>query len=450
MSDLTEFLSLLQPASLRGVPFAVLGSDSRFGRRVDPHEYPFRDKPWIEDLGRGTRKITLSGFLISDSGIYGGGDVLTQRDALVAAAETKGAGTLVHPTLGNLTVSIPDDGLTVTERWDRGRYFEITIECYESGDRVFPAASNNTAAGTNAAADQSDLATALDFVNSVRVAIARGAAVIKMAVRTVTGWVGMVTRLAGDATSLFNMLVDLPGQFGRYFPGRTTGFASSQLQPASTATVDSLIYTGVADRAAVALACSQLIEAAGAVDPTLAPPAAAAVAAALQAACANPADATRILAQLVNFYPSQNTSASNIGQAEATMQTAMGAVCRRSAIAAFARATALYQPSSSDDAAALRTAFSDVIDGEITIAGDNGDDNSYMALRALRAAVILDLNTRGASLPAMQTEKFATSLPALVTAQILYQDPSRTEELILEADPPHPAFMPASFKALSS
>ncbi len=35
----------LLPASFRGVPFGVLGSRSRFGRRLAVHEYPYRDRP---------------------------------------------------------------------------------------------------------------------------------------------------------------------------------------------------------------------------------------------------------------------------------------------------------------------------------------------------------------------------------------------------------------------
>lgn len=115
----------LQQASFRGVPFGVLGSDGKFGRRVALHQYPNRDKPYVEDMGRSTRKISLTGFLIENSLVYGGGGVLSQRDAMVAAAETAGKGTLVHPTLGQLQVNVPDGGLTVSEKWDQGRYFEI-------------------------------------------------------------------------------------------------------------------------------------------------------------------------------------------------------------------------------------------------------------------------------------------------------------------------------------
>ena len=41
------------------------------------------------------------------------------------------------------------------------------------------------------------------------------------------------------------------------------------------------------------------------------------------------------------------------------------------------------------------------------------------------------------------------SLPALVLAWKLYQDPSRAAELVARNDIPHPSFMPLRFNALA-
>jgi prophage DNA circulation protein len=65
-------------------------------------------------MGRGTRRFVLKGFLVQDSLIYGGGDAISQRIALIAACETKGSGTLIHPTLGEMTVSVPENGLRLS------------------------------------------------------------------------------------------------------------------------------------------------------------------------------------------------------------------------------------------------------------------------------------------------------------------------------------------------
>lgn len=446
---MSEFTDQLQQASFRGVPFGVEVHDGRFGRRLAPHEYPKRDKPWLEDLGRGMRRISIVGFLITDSGIYGGGDVFSQLEALIAACEAEGSGTLVHPLLGELTVSIPEDGLNVTGRWDEGRRLGFTLNCFESGEREFPGSSANTGEATNDAADELDSAASGDFFSTVFDALQNGASVVQMALFTATSWISNIALYAADATSLFNMIVELPGNFGRYFSGRLLGFAG-QLAQVVGATVDSLISEGVTERANITACNKTLLSAANGTNPTPMAVAGQACAAALLAATANPADAVRILTALFNFYPARPTAPSISGQSEATVQTAMGSMLRRAGLSALARATATYQPASADDAANLRGAMADLFDLEIDTAGNFGDDNSYAALRALRAAVILDLDTRGGGLPSLQTVTNNAPMPSLVIAQRLYQDANRSDELVIEANPAHPAFMPTSFKALGA
>lgn len=52
----------LRDASFRGVPFSVEDDEGSFGRRVQVHEYPNRDKPFTEDLGRATRRMTINAY----------------------------------------------------------------------------------------------------------------------------------------------------------------------------------------------------------------------------------------------------------------------------------------------------------------------------------------------------------------------------------------------------
>jgi prophage DNA circulation protein len=107
------------------------------GRRVAVHEYPYRDTAWVEDMGRAVRKITLRCFIVQDSTVYGGGSVIAQRQALIAACEQKDAATLIHPTLGELTVSVPENGLRIGGSFSNGRAFEFSLTCIESGLKVF-------------------------------------------------------------------------------------------------------------------------------------------------------------------------------------------------------------------------------------------------------------------------------------------------------------------------
>lgn len=177
--------------------------------------------------------------------------------------------------------------------------------------------------------------------------------------------------------------------------------------------------------------------------------AAQAVAAALLAATTRPSDAIRMLTTLATFTPSAPTSGSGVGAARATMQTGCGEIFRRAALVALCRASAQYQPSSFNDALAMRQRICDLLDAEILIAGNEGADATFNALRTLRAAVVRDLTQRGANLAALMTVASPNVVPAPVIAQKVYRDSTRADELVAEANPPHPAFMPISFTALS-
>jgi len=82
-------------------------------------------------MGRSPRRHQLVGFLLQNDAVYGGGDVIAQRDQMLAACEAAGPGTLVHPTLGIMTVSVLD--LSVTQKWDAGGYFELSFSFIEAG-----------------------------------------------------------------------------------------------------------------------------------------------------------------------------------------------------------------------------------------------------------------------------------------------------------------------------
>lgn len=166
MSVLSE---QLQPASFRGVPFEVEASGITVGRRTVVHEYPQRDRPYVEDMGRATRNITLQCFVV-------GSDYLEQAQALMHELEEPGPGTLIHPWLGEMEVTITsvsellfDQGLGVAS---------VTITATEAGDLEFPAVTADEDTEALEAADaveksavdkfceEFDLSTINDWVDS--------------------------------------------------------------------------------------------------------------------------------------------------------------------------------------------------------------------------------------------------------------------------------------------
>jgi prophage DNA circulation protein len=157
----TPFEASLLPASFGGVPFAVLGNQVATGRRLAVHEYPFRDVPYSEDLGRRARRISFSAFVIGD-------DVAAQTAALLIQCEVKGPQLLVHPTFG-MAMWICETCET-TESWDKGRYVEFRLGFVEPGLNTYPTNSADTQAGTNSAADNAASAAGQNFSNNVAAA----------------------------------------------------------------------------------------------------------------------------------------------------------------------------------------------------------------------------------------------------------------------------------------
>lgn len=103
-------------ASFRGVTFFVEQAERTGGRRTVVHEFPLRDDPFVEDLGRRARTFQVQGYVIGD-------DYVLRRDQLLSALEdAAGPGELVHPYHGvrraicsNLSVreSIADGGMAI-------------------------------------------------------------------------------------------------------------------------------------------------------------------------------------------------------------------------------------------------------------------------------------------------------------------------------------------------
>lgn len=126
----------LLKASFRGVPFEVESDDSTFGRRVETHEYPGRDKPYTEDLGRATRRFTIQAYVIGDN-------YFDVRDRLIAAVDTPGPGTLIHPFYGEMKICV-DGEVRVSHSSADGRMCRISFAFVEAGELSFPSSGNAT------------------------------------------------------------------------------------------------------------------------------------------------------------------------------------------------------------------------------------------------------------------------------------------------------------------
>lgn len=120
----------LVPASFRGAVFHVETSTRASGRRTVVHQYPKRNIPYSEDMGREAVRWTFTAYLIlSDKGIAG--NLLTQIADLIDALESDDAGILIHPTLGTMLCMC--ERYSYSDQRMKGGYVEFEMQYIEAG-----------------------------------------------------------------------------------------------------------------------------------------------------------------------------------------------------------------------------------------------------------------------------------------------------------------------------
>ena len=137
LSSSSGWCDRLQDASFRGVPFKVEAESAGTGRRVETHEYPNRDKPYTEDLGKVTFRPSITAYVVGE-------DCFDQRDRLTEALNKPGPGTLVHPTYGELKVCV-DGEIRVSTSKSEGRIVRFDLKFVEAGERSYPTSGVATA-----------------------------------------------------------------------------------------------------------------------------------------------------------------------------------------------------------------------------------------------------------------------------------------------------------------
>ena len=149
----------LREASYRGVSFYVNEATMSAGRRVVLHEYPQRDKPYVEDLGRATRKITERCFVCGE-------DYIEQTQKILEVLEKPGSGTLIHPWLGQMTVT-PTEVSTVSYVNGQERYATFSLTFVEAGELSYPTAAQDTASQLKSMADEIQKGVIESFLDKI-------------------------------------------------------------------------------------------------------------------------------------------------------------------------------------------------------------------------------------------------------------------------------------------
>lgn len=376
----------LRPASFRGVPFNVDTASGKFGRRLALHEYPQRDTPYAEDMGRKARRHSISAFVLGD-------DYIAQRDRLLAALEEYGPGQLVHPTMGSLTISVEEVG--TSESAADGGYCRFDIGFVESGQRQFP----NSAPDTQGILSRRS--TALDTA-------ARNRFARRFDLRG-------PDFLRGNALNRFSPALDRLANLGRLLPGQTGASYQRSLR-----SVPGLIQSGGGGEA-IGAAISGLFDTLGGsgLGRSLLP---GLKGLGQYAPYALPAPA---------LTPSRARDLGNLG--------AVDSLLRNLSYASEARAASDISWATHDDAIAWRDDFSARAQAEASLIGD---DQTYLALTDLSRSVRSDIDSRALLLPRLRSIDQPVPVPAAVLAYRLYGVDGDADSIAARNGQLHAGFLP--------
>jgi hypothetical protein len=140
-----------QNAKFRDAGFFVETGARGGGRRVALHQYPKRNDPYAEDMGRTANRFMVQGYVI-------GPNYLDLRDALIGALEQDGPGVLRLPLPYLMSdVQVMVQTYSVTEARERGGMCQIDMDFVEYGTPLYrptistPAAINQSANGVESA-----------------------------------------------------------------------------------------------------------------------------------------------------------------------------------------------------------------------------------------------------------------------------------------------------------
>lgn len=384
-------------ASFRGVTFFVESVERNGGRRAVVHEFPFRDDPYVEDLGREARGYRVEGYVIGD-------DYLAQRNALLEAVEADGTGELVLPFYETIRANCIKYGVRET-RTDGGMavfsldFAEAPTQTPAPSEVVDAPAQVAAAADTAAEATGNEIDEELDpdglpgfAFESVEAALTRASDALGEALAPVISdtqelaeFTGRLALINAQASSLV----------------RQPGEALSDFREA---------ITGLVETAAAA-----------------------------------PGD---MMDALIETYGAELETdiitSTSTRERELANQAALIAGLRRVLALEAARLAPLVEYTTIDDAIAARDAIADMLEEQ---AGEAGD-TAYPALVDLRSQVLRAV-PGGSVFAQVVTVTRNVPVPSLLLAYQVYGSVEREADIIARNGIRHPGFIAGEIKVLS-
>lgn len=378
------------PASFRGVPFQVLDHSLEGGRRHAVHEYPQRNRPFVEDLGARTRRFRLEGFIVGEN-------YRTNRDELLKACTTAGEGNpggeLVHPYFGAIQVAC--DSIRVREASQEGGMCRVSLSFVESGTAPRPRIGVNAGAAADSQSENLNDLTAAQIAR-----VLKGAGEVQE-VRDATSGALAAAGEFMQSMSLNGLTQDIAA-FSDQATSLVNDAAELATSPASLA-------------AAVWDAGNALYNAAG-----------------------NALEGLFAFEVLFGVDNTLGGLSSTNSQAADSNITATTDLIYSMAIAGAVRSAVRADFPSRQDAEQAR----DRIAAQVDLLSESADDGTYDGLRDLLATLVAGTPNPGLQLPNLEDVVLPAVLPSLVLAWNRYGDTARELELVARNNPPRPGFLP--------
>jgi prophage DNA circulation protein len=385
-----SWFDTLQKGSFRGVPFLWEDADGELGRRQAVHEYPGRDVPYVEDMGRRTRRFT-------NEMVSAGPDYMAERDRMAAALEQPGAGPLSHPTRGEIMVAVIE-ARGPRESTRAGGLARFSVSFIESGERLEPRAATDSAGQVAEAVETARTALSAQTVEN-------------LILDAFPGWV------ADDAAA---QVSDMARQYARLIR-RLPGIAAQT--DVAIAVQDLSDATATLVRAPIDLAQSldEIWEG-------------------IKDAVDAPGEAVSALESYFD-YAGTGDDVPQTTPARLRQQANRDALAYQFSIGALVTACDMAAAADYDSQQAaddMRDALCLAIDD----ASLTADDALFDALTGLYTALVGNLGDRP-GLPELVTVTLVQDIPALVLAQQLYGDAARAADIVSRNAVEHPGFVPA-------
>lgn len=208
----------LLPASFRGISFLIPQTSVPVGMKGQLHEFPQRDTPFFEQLGKQSQVHKMTAWIIGD-------DCFERRDKLIDALETPGGGELVHPWLGRLQVKAGE--CEVSHDLTAGGMVVFDLTFYPDVPLKMPGAKVNTQAQMVNSSESlltsslNRYKTAMATVNKARLGLMQMrnslSGVFSVIQQQFAPFVSVFTDVTGFAQSLMNSPGSLSSLFSGYF-----------------------------------------------------------------------------------------------------------------------------------------------------------------------------------------------------------------------------------------